>query len=150
MNDLHIKQVDYNQEIKHIQTIRIAVFQQEQNIPAELEFDGEDERSEHLLAYLDDRPVGTARIRSLNERTAKIERLAVLPTARGRGIGTEIMKKALAIIVDRQYTEAIVHAQKYIQNMYEKLGFEIIGSDFEEAGIVHVKMIKKMVQRSIF
>jgi predicted GNAT family N-acyltransferase len=34
--------------------------------------------------------------------------------------------------------------------MYERLGFERVGSDFEEAGIVHVKMIKKMVRGSIF
>lgn len=145
MNNLKIKLVDYNQELKQIQAIRIAVFQQEQNVPAELEFDGQDERSQHLLAYLDDRPVGTARIRSLNEGTAKIERLAVLPTARGKGIGTEIMKRAIEIALDRQYTEVIVHAQKYIQNMYEKLGFDRVGNDFEEASILHVKMIKKLV-----
>nr|MDJ0798098.1 GNAT family N-acetyltransferase [Calothrix sp. MO_167.B12] len=42
--------------------------------------------------------VGTARIRYLDETTAKIERLAVLPMARRKGIGKQITMVALDVI----------------------------------------------------
>ena len=95
INNLQIKVVTYAEELTPIQTIRRSVFQEEQGVAPEIEFDGQDETAEHLLAYLDNQPVGTARIRSLNKQTAKIERLAVLPPARGKGIGKKLMEKAL-------------------------------------------------------
>jgi predicted GNAT family N-acyltransferase len=126
-----------------IQTIRREVFQREQGVSEELEFDGLDESAEHLLADRDGVPVGTARIRRLNEKTVKIERLAVLISARGLGIGRKLMEEAIAVA--RGYADAeeiVINAQEYVTRLYEKLGFEVVGDRFEEAGIPHVKMKK--------
>ncbi len=95
MSNLVIKVAELPQEFPAIQAIRIAVFQEEQGVDAALEFDGKDAISEHLIAYLNGEVVGTARIRYLDDKTAKIERLAVLSTARGQGIGKKIMENAL-------------------------------------------------------
>lgn len=46
--------------------------------------------------------MGTARIRDLDNQTAKIGRLAILSIARGQGIGKKIMEKAIEI-VDKKY-----------------------------------------------
>lgn len=51
--------------------------------------------SESIIAYLDNQPLGTARIRYVDNQTAKIERLAVLSVARGQGIGKKFMEKAI-------------------------------------------------------
>ena len=143
MRNLQIEIVTYNKQLRPIQSIRRTVFQVEQGVASELEFDGQDERAEHLLAYINGQPVGTARIRAVSEQVAKIERLAVLPSARGRGIGTQLTEQALAVIVSKNsYTQVMVHAQEYIKGLYEKLGFEQVGKPFDEAGIVHVKMMK--------
>ena len=75
------------------------------------------------MAYWDGKAVGTARIRNLDSKTAKIERLAVLKEARGQGIGTKLMTKALAFLTDQGYEEVIIHAQAYIKGLYEKMGF---------------------------
>lgn len=141
MNALTIKQVKYTEEMEAIQAIRRQVFQQEQGVPPELEFDGQDEAAIHLLVYLSDRAVGTARIRFI-DRIAKIERLAVLPVARGQGLGKKLMETASAIVEQNQGEEIIVHAQAYIKKLYQTLGFEQVGAEFDEAGIAHVKMIK--------
>lgn len=143
MTDLSIKPVKYLEAIEPIQMIRCIVFQDEQGVAPELEFDGLDESSLHLLAYLDDQPVGTARIRQLNPQTAKIERLAVLSNVRGFGIGTKLMETALELIYrNKNCQKVVVNAQKYIINLYKKLGFQAIGEPFNEAGISHIKMIK--------
>jgi predicted GNAT family N-acyltransferase len=146
MLELTIKQVNYIQEIESIKMIRQIVFQEEQGVDPILEFDGYDEICQHLLAYLDNQPVGTTRIRFIDETTAKIERVAVLSHARGQGIATELMKVSLTLIKDSNCTKVIVNAQEYIKEFYQKLGFEIIGDRFEEAGIPHVKMIKYDIQ----
>ncbi len=144
MKSLRIKTVEYRHEIAAIKHIRTKVFQTEQGVSAELEFDGLDDGAVHLLAYLNDRAVGTARIRNIDAVTAKIERLAVLPEARKQGIGKQLMESALETISAQNKSQVIVHAQEYIARLYQQLGFEIIGARFTEAGIAHVKMIAQL------
>lgn len=140
---LNIKNVT-SAEFPDAQTIRKLVFQEEQGVDAALEFDGQDETSDHIVAYLDSQPVGTARIRYLDRQTAKIERLAVLPIVRGKGIGKQLMEVALDIAAKKNIQEVVIHAQQYIMGLHQKLGFEPEGEIFEEAGIPHVKMRKKL------
>lgn len=132
------------QEWHSIQAIRRVVFQQEQGVAAALEFDGKDEIAQQIIAYLDAQPVGTARVRYLDDKTAKIERLAVLSTARGQGIGKKLMQKALELATEQKMQEAVIHAQEYIKALYQQLGFIQEGETFDEAGIPHVKMRKKL------
>jgi predicted GNAT family N-acyltransferase len=139
-----IKNVDYLPEKAAIKAIRIEVFQEEQGVDPALEFDQYDETASHLLAYLNQQPVGTTRFRYVSEDTAKIERLAVLKVARGQGIGLQLMEVAIQLIkTDKKASQVIIHAQSYIKKLYEKLGFKITGEPFKEAGIDHVKMILK-------
>lgn len=134
----------YQDEIAAIRYIRTKVFQEEQGVASELEFDGLDEDAVHFLAYLNGNAIGTARIREINHDTVKIERLAVLPEARGQGVGRQLMTTTLEVISQQHKSLAIVHAQQYVAPLYQQLGFKIIGGSFSEAGIVHVKMIKQL------
>ncbi len=145
MNNVVIKVVDLPEELTAIQAIRNSVFQKEQGVDPALDFDGQDEISQQLIVYLDDRYVGTARIRYLDDKTAKIERLAVLPIARGQGIGKKIMEKALEVIASNNIPEVVIHAQEYVKGLHQQMGFEEEGEIFEEAGIRHVKMRKWLV-----
>jgi len=144
MEDVIIKVVELPEEFKAVQEIRILVFQKEQGVETALEFDGQDEICEHLIAYLDAKPVGTARIRYLDHKTAKVERLAVLSQARGRGLGMKIMQKAIQLIASKNISKVVIHAQEYIKDLYYKLNFIQEGESFEEAGIRHIKMKKNL------
>jgi predicted GNAT family N-acyltransferase len=144
MSQTTIKTFIYPEAFSEMQAIRNKVFHEEQGVDPALEFDGLDNTAEHLLAYLNHQPVGTARIRYLDSRTAKIERLAVLPSARGKGIGKKLMETALNIAEQKTIQQVVVNSQEYIKGMYQQLGFEQIGEKFDEAGIPHVKMIKKL------
>ena len=75
MTEIIIKIVEYTNEIQTIQSIRKQVFQKEQGVAQELEFDGLDKTAIHLLAYLENKPVGTTRIRKIDEKKVKIEML---------------------------------------------------------------------------
>ena len=144
MSDVIVKVADWGKEFAGIQAIRKSVFQEEQGVDSAIDFDGKDGTSNHLIASLNGEYVGTARIRYLDETTAKIERLAVLPIARGYGVGKKIMQKALEVIDSKNIPEVLIHAQEYIKGLHQQLGFEQEGEIFEEAGIRHVKMRRKL------
>jgi predicted GNAT family N-acyltransferase len=142
---LKITLINYSEETQGIEQIRRRVFHEEQNIDEELEFDGLDETSEHLLAYLNQEPIGTLRIREVNQKIVKIERLAVLATARNQGIGRKLMEYAIALITEKnQYDQIVIHAQYHLKNFYQSLGFQPVGETFEEAEILHIKMTKSL------
>ncbi len=141
MAEITVKVVDW-EEYPVIEIIRRRVFQDEQKVQAQQDLDGKDKLCPQLIAYLDNAVVGTARIRYLDNKTAKIERLAVLSYARGNGIAKRIMQKALEVIVSEHISEVRIHAQEYIKGLHQQLGFEQVGEVFLEAGIPHVKMVK--------
>lgn len=144
MSNLIVRTAELPQELAAIQAIRRSVFQVEQGVEPELDFDGRDEISEQIIAYLDNQPIGTVRIRYLDNQTAKVERLAVLSTGRGQGIGKNIMEKALDVATKNNIKEVVIHAQEYVKRFYQQLGFQVEGESFEEAGILHVVMRKRI------
>jgi predicted GNAT family N-acyltransferase len=144
MEDLVIRVACLPEEWVEIRTIRSLVFQWEQGVDSDLDFDGLDEVCVHFIALFDGQAVGCARLKFLDEKMGKIERLAILPLVRKRGIGVKMMEMALKIAKDKKLHTVVIHAQEYIKNLYIKLGFEQTGDIFEEAGIPHVKMIKNL------
>ena len=144
MKQLSVKIAHLPDDWTPICAIRRAVFQQEQGVDEALEFDGRDDEAVQFLAYLDDRPVGTARIRFLSQSTAKLERLAVLSNARKQGVGQQIMQTALNFLDEKYISEVHIHAQEPVKEFYQALGFEVEGDRFEEAGIPHLKMSKRL------
>ncbi len=119
--------------------LRRVVFIEEQAVPEALEADGLDGRAVHLLAVLDGRPVGTARLLVEGDH-AKIGRVAVLREARGRGIGAALMEAAVAALRRRGVREATLGAQVHALAFYERLGWEAHGPEFDDAGIPHRAM----------
>ena len=102
---------------------------------------GSDAQARHLLALRDGEPVGTLRVRWLDRgRTAKIERVAVLPAARGAKVGQALVEAALAAAKAGGAEVALLHAQTTVQGFYVRLGFVAFGPEFVEDGILHVAM----------
>lgn len=146
MNGLVIRFATLPDDWSSISSIRGQVFQIEQQVDPALDFDGHDQEAQQLLAYLDDQPIGTARIRLLTSQTAKVERVAVLEQFRGRGVGYKLMQFILKYLTDSRIETVYVNAQLPVQEFYEKLGFAPEGSVFEDAGIPHITM-KKLLNK---
>ena len=143
MSQLEVQIVCYSIAKAAIDPIRRAVFQEEQQVEATLDFDGLDESATQMLAYWQGQPVATARIRYLNDRLAKIERVAVLAEYRGLGIGRQLMEGAIDFLKKQNVPEIKVNAQIQVKNFYEQLGFQQQGEGFYEAGILHVEMRRR-------
>ena len=126
--------------MKKAQKIRYDVFVIGQNCPEDLEWEFEEE-STHFLLTENGTPLATARHRK-TEKGFKLERFAVLETARGKGFGMQILQAILHDLKDEKVLK-YMHAQEQVIPFYEKVGFIKEGNLFEEAGIMHYKMVYK-------
>jgi predicted GNAT family N-acyltransferase len=123
--------------------LRFEVFVDEQGVPRELEVDELDPGATHLVAIRDEQVIGTLRMLE-HEGAAKIGRVAVRAAARGAGVGARLMDRAAAIAAERGFAEIVLHAQVAVAGFYRRLGYVEEGDRFDEAGIPHIAMRKKV------
>ncbi|WP_439133882.1 GNAT family N-acetyltransferase [Pseudomaricurvus sp.] len=122
--------------------VRYQVFVVEQNVPAEMELDDRDEHCCHALITLNREPVATGRIDL--EDHGRIGRVAVMQNSRQYGWGRKIME-ALEEEARRAGLKSVwLHAQESALGFYEKLGYQVHGDAFMEAGILHKPMDKTL------
>jgi predicted GNAT family N-acyltransferase len=122
--------------------LRRRVFIEEQGVPEADELDALDPVCAHFLAWeANGGPaVGTARLWITPEGTAKAQRVAVLPFARGEGIGAALMAAVEEEARRRGHKELVLGAQLSAVPFYERLGYEGYGEVFDDAGIPHWMM----------
>lgn len=124
--------------------LRRRVFVEEQSVPADLELDGRDGDAVHAIAREGDDAVGTGRLRRLDDVTGKIERVAVLPNYRGEGLGRRLMEALEGEARARDVERIELHAQLDVEGFYHALGYVTVSDVFEEAGMAHVEMEKRL------
>lgn len=135
-----VKKISEAKDIQTCLTIRYQVFVEGQNVPAHEEVDGLDSCSEHYLLFINQLPVGTARVRYTDD-FAKIERVAILDAHQGQGLGHVLMNFIIKDVQRNQRVKkAKLGAQTYAISFYEKLGFVICSNEYLDAGIPHKDM----------
>lgn len=128
---------DWDSLREHAQALRVDVFVIEQGVPAELEWDEADEVSTHAVAY-DDAGAAVATGRLLPD--GHIGRMAVLKSARGRGIGSRVLHALIDEARRHGHRAVVLHAQTHALAFYARHGFIERGDEFMEAGIPHLEM----------
>ncbi len=141
-DDVLVKLVENREELRKAFHVREIVYIGEQKIDRADEFDEYEPESRHFVALLDDQPIGAARWRFTNEGV-KLERFAVLPDYRKRGVASELVR---AVIEDiRRHVRfngqvLYLNAQLTAMPLYEKFGFSPAGDQFMECDIPHQRM----------
>lgn len=136
INDRHFSELR-TRELLEILRLRIDVFVVEQAC-AYPEIDGRDQEphtrhlwiahGEELHAYL--------RLLLEPEGGWRIGRVATAKTARGQGLASQLLQRAL----DTTEGPWTLDAQRYLQPWYEGFGFTATGPVFLDFGIEHVPM----------
>ncbi|CAH0525676.1 GNAT family N-acetyltransferase [Vibrio hippocampi] len=129
--------------IEKAQAIRYQVFTVEQNIPNELDFDGLDSVAEHVLVTETNRSVATARLVINADGSSVMARVAVIEAYRGRGIASVVVKALIEYAKKKGVSSIEIHAHSYLQNYYQRLGFEFI----EEVEVVGEHQLIAMRQK---
>ena len=131
--------------------IREVVFIEEQHVPESMERDAEDARAYHVLAMQGGHAIGTGRLVILpappegeSGTWAQVGRMAVLQSHRKGGIGSKLMLALEEEARRRGVNGIILHAQLYALEFYRKHGYTPVGAVFEEAGMPHLEMHKRL------
>ncbi len=119
--------------------IRTKVFIEEQGIDKDIEIDGTDKDAKNMILIVNNKPIGTSRLIVI-ENKMYIGRVAVLKEYRKKGYATHMINFLLNEAKNLGYNEVFIHAQTYVKNFYEKIGFKQFGDEFLEANIPHIHM----------
>lgn len=121
--------------------LRFAIFVGEQNVPQGIELDDLDANCVHAIAYdADGKAIGTGRL--LPE--GRIGRMAVVKEWRRMGVGAAILEALMGEARKRGHAEVTLSAQLQAAEFYRGFGFVAEGKVYEEAGILHQSMRKKL------
>ena len=160
MEDLVVKLVETEEELRAAHAVRMRVFVQEQGVPEEEEVDEYDElpwvsgvpgaEATHVVAMVGGVTVGAGRVvcpvtpAAAEQAEARIGRMAVDWAWRRRGIGSGVLEKLEEVAGLRGADQAVLHAQTYVKSFYAAHGYVEEGRVFLEAGIEHVQMRKRL------
>jgi predicted GNAT family N-acyltransferase len=123
--------------------IRMQVFVDEQDVPAEEELDGRDTACLHVLARdAEGAAIGTARM----QRGGHIGRIAVSKPWRKRGVGSRLVAELLEVAREDGLASVDLDSQLQAIGFYERLGFVAGGGVFMDAGIPHRNMVLPLLR----
>ncbi len=129
-------------------SVRVAVFVCEQGIPREEEIDELDDVAVHCVGYGDDgAPVAAGRL-VLMDGYGKIGRMAVLKQHRSAGMGAAVLDALEREGAARGVRLFKLSAQLSARGFYDRAGYEAEGGVYDEAGIQHIAMWKRIVDTS--
>ncbi|PID21182.1 GNAT family N-acetyltransferase [Sporosarcina sp. P3] len=126
--------------------IRKAVFVHEQQVPEEDEFDefdGLNGLCEHILVEQEGQAIASGRLRVV-EGVGKLERICVLASHRGLGVGKIIVEGLEDVAKEKEIASLTLHGQTHAEEFYHKLGYETTSDVFMEDGIPHIVMEKEL------
>ena len=138
LDDIQFISTNWQQHQQEIKQIRTSVFIEEQNVPANLEWDEFDTQSVHFLAFYNNKAIATARLKP----DGQIGRMAVLQDYRYKGIGKKLLTTVISQAENFGFSMLYLHAQKTAINFYTPFNFINNGEEFTDAGIRHQAMYK--------
>ncbi len=104
---------------------------------------GED-RQLHVAAMEGSRVVGCIVLKPISDDSIKLRQMAVHPDLRAHGLGSRILREAEALALEKGYRAVEIHSRTVAVDFYLRNGYAVVGEEFEEVTIPHVKMTKKL------
>ncbi|MBO7531607.1 MAG: GNAT family N-acetyltransferase [Lachnospiraceae bacterium] len=126
--------------------VRIQGMAKQHNITLRREFDEHDTPDTKYIVLTDDEfPVATCRIYGIDENSAMIGRVVVLPEYRGQGLGKRVMSEAENWIRDLGYTVSVIESRDVAVGFYRKLGYTVTDPDLVHGDTFDcIRMEKKL------
>lgn len=108
--------------------------------------DWEDPYAMHILGHADGDLAVYARIfmPESGGKDVRVGRIITAPAYRGSGYGDMLMNKIFELIKD-ECGPCTIHlsSQTQMQKFYANYGFEAVGDEYLEAGIPHIRVVRK-------
>ncbi len=125
--------------------VRRAVFVEELHIDHGLERDAHDVSAVHALVRNRlGQPLATARLAQEGSDMSRLARVAVSRTMRSTGFGRVVVQALMQLAADRGDTRIVLRSQCSAEDFYTHLGFMPTGDPFDEAGVPHIDMARRI------
>lgn len=141
---LQVKLVQNDLEKELAFAVRKQVFVEEQGIPLHLEIDEHDAMAKHFIVLDGTKIIAAARLREIEPKIGKVERVCVLSEYRGKHFGVYVMNALERYAVEQSWKKLKLHAQTGAVPFYEKLNYTVTSPEFIDADIPHRAMEKKI------
>ena len=139
-----VKLVTTDEDRERAFALRKEVFVQEQGVPLSLELDEHDATAIHFIVNDGEKTIATARLREIEPKIGKVERVCVLGSYRGKRLGVLIMKVVEQYAKNIDFKTLKLNAQSYAVPFYEKLDYVVTSPEFMDAGMPHRAMEKQL------
>lgn len=130
-------------ELFEIYKLRVAVFVVEQQSPYP-EVDDADPVAYHIWFKDQEGILAYARVLPAHTVCETVSIGRIIAVKRRCGLGTKIVAEAIRVAEEMFGAETItITAQTYAKEFYEKSGFVQCSAEYLDAGVPHIKMIRK-------
>lgn len=140
-----IKQIDHGtKEYQQMIELRNEILRKPLGLtfdPAELDREKDDIL---IAAFEEEKMLGCCLLTKVDNQCVRLRQMAVQNNLQGKGIGATMMNYAENVARDAGYSKLIMHARKTAMDFYKKLGYKVVGDEFEEITIPHFIMEKKL------
>lgn len=110
------------------------------------EEDLSEEKNQYIIVALEHQKVLACLMIQIEDKdTVKLRQMAVDTKIQKKGLGSTLMQYAETFCSLNEYNNIVLHARKTAILFYEKLGYTIVGHEFLEVGIPHLKMQKVLL-----
>ncbi|RVU70682.1 MULTISPECIES: GNAT family N-acetyltransferase [Lactobacillus] len=142
-----IKTVDEmtGREVFCVERLRSEVFVSEQKITLP-ELDDIDLHAWQVFLLNEEKTdaLSTCRIFQDQKLGWMLGRVAVNKTTRGQHLGSQMLQAVHKLLISRNVETLSCHAQISAKPFYDQLGYQVVGDVFDEGGVEHVMMTKKL------
>ena len=141
-----LKQIDHGTpEYNQMVSLRMEILRK----PLGLSFSEDEltrEKEDILIgAFEEEVMLGCCLLTKIDKDCLKLRQMAVQNNLQGKGIGASMMNFAETVATDKGYKRLIMHARKSAVGFYEKIGYKVASTEFEEVTLPHFVMEKKLV-----
>ena len=113
--------------------VRIQAMARKYHIALDAEIDSKDgENCNYVLALDDIYPVATCRWFGIDQTSAEIGRVVVLPEYRGKHLGQAVIAEAEKWMCEKGFSKAVISSRLGVEDFYKKIGYH-----FDENGKPH-------------
>jgi len=141
-----LRQIAYGSSQYHAaRTLRQAVLRTPLGLPlSDDDLLGEDRQLHFGLFAEQDKLVACVIVVPESAGQVRIRQTAVSPEYQRRGLASKMMRELEVILSERDFDLVTLHARKGAVGFYQKLGYEVVGSEFMEVTLPHQKMVKPL------
>lgn len=127
-------------------SVRIQGMNRQHSISLRDEFDEYDTDGTKYVVLLDSGyPIATCRFYELDEATATIGRVVVLPEYRGRGLGRRVIAEAEKWVQELRYKRIEIESRTVAIEFYRKLGYTELDGTIVQSGVFECIRMDKVL-----